>query len=295
MESGKSSGTVRSVLRRPIVWIIAALVVVALGVAGPFAYLRMVSSNNPKELSFSDLASSTGGPPKATTMPAELTSAAALEMPTVPTPLSSEPQPVLGAPTASPPPGPSVASPVSVTGEPLPPSSPIAGSWTVGSGTDARWATDDTLLGQTTRVVGRTNDVSGTIQIDGLAITSGRIVVNMQTAVCNCMHDSAYNEMLETAKFPTATFVLTSPIVFPSVPASGSVSSVPAAGQFTIHGVTRDVSFTFETTQVGARLAFKAEIPVEPADYSIQPPISNNPLASIGNTAIELLIAFDRS
>ncbi|MFD6161639.1 YceI family protein [Nocardia sp. NPDC060256] len=280
-------------LRRPIVWIVAALVVVALGVAGPFVYLRMVSSNNPKELSFSDLASSTTGPPKATVMPTE---PASLGTTTVPTPLSSEPQPVLGAPTAPPPPGPSVASPpVPETGEPLPSNSPIAGSWTVGSGTDARWATDDTLLGQTTRVVGRTNDVSGTIQIDGLAITSGRIVVNMQTAACNCMHDSAYNEMLETTKFPTATFVLTSPIVFPSAPASGAVSSVPAAGQFTIHGVTRDVSFTFETTQVGARLAFKAEIPVEPADYSIQPPVSNNPLGSIGNTAIELLIAFDRS
>ncbi|MEU7140587.1 YceI family protein [Nocardia sp. NPDC046473] len=290
MESGKSSGTVRSVLRRPIVWIVAALVVVTLGVAGPYAYLRIVSSNNPQELSFSDLASSTGGPP----MPAEPVSAS-LETP-VPPPLSPEPLRVLGAPTAPSPMGlPVAAPPVSAIGGPLPPSSPIAGSWTVGSGTDARWATDDTLLGQTTRVVGRTNDVSGTIQIDGLTITSGRIVVNMQTAVCNCMHDSAYNEMLETTKFPTATFVLTSPIVFPSVPAAGTVSSVPAAGQFTIHGVTRDVSFTFETTQVGARLAFKAEIPVEPADYSIQPPVPNNPLAGIGNTAIELLIAFDRS
>ncbi|WP_069163351.1 YceI family protein [Nocardia altamirensis] len=150
-------------------------------------------------------------------------------------------------------------------------------------------------MGQTTRVIGRTYDVSGSIQVDGLTITSANMTVNMQTANCDCMHDPAYHQMLETGKFPTSSFVLTSPIVFPSVPTAGATVSVPATGRFTVHGVTRTVTFNFETTEVGQRLAFKTSIPVEPADFSIQPPISSNPLGSISNTTIDLLIAFERS
>ncbi|MFE3193065.1 YceI family protein [Nocardia sp. NPDC059240] len=286
-------------------WVVVVLVLIGLGVGGPYVYLHMVSAHNPPAQSFSDLATTSTGPAKPTVMPAEpSTPAAALPPAATSTPQSAPPTTDVALTTTPPPVAPTPAPPAPApTTAPAPPpalapttvASPIAGDWTVGAGTDARWSTDDTLLGQTTRIIGRTNDVSGSLHIDALTITSAQLAVNMQTALCNCMHDPAYNEMLETSKFPTAKFTLTAPITFPSVPAAGAISDVPATGEFTIHGVTRTVTFDFQTTEVGNRLAFKATIPVDPSDYAIQPPVSNNPMGSIGNTDIELLIAFDRS
>ncbi|MEV6770578.1 YceI family protein [Nocardia sp. NPDC051030] len=297
MARNSQRGRIRSALRNPITWLVVGLLIAAVGVGGPYIYLHMVSANNPDELSFNDLASLSSGPTRTTTMPAEVSTVEPTTISVVaPAPAPGSAPAVSQTPpeqAAPPPPVTTVAAPTTTTTDA--PGSPIAGTWTVGNGTDARWSTDDTLLGQTTRVVGRTSDVSGTIRIDGLTITSARITVNMQTATCGCMHDAAYSEMLETGKFPTSNFVLTEPIVFPSVPQAGAVVSVPANGQFTIHGVTRSVSFEFETTEVGGRIAFKAYIPVDPGDFAIQPPVSNNPMGSIGNTAIELLIAFDRT
>lgn len=286
-------GRVRTALRSPVTWIVLVAVVLALGVGGPFIYLRMVSSNNPEELSFSDLESTANQAPRVTTMPTTLPTTT-IQLP--PPPSETPPPPAAAPPPAAPVPPP-VESPIAPPPvvPPPPPTSPIAGTWSVGSGTDARWATDDTILGQTSRVVGRTYDVSGNIQIDNLTITSAHITVNLQTANCGCMHDPAYHEMLETSKFPTANFVLTNPIVFPALPTPGEVVSVPATGNFTIHGVTRSVTFDFETTEVSGRIAFKTSIPVEPGDFAIQPPVSNNPMGSISNTTIDLLIAFDKN
>ncbi|NUS42942.1 MAG: YceI family protein [Mycobacteriaceae bacterium] len=178
---------------------------------------------------------------------------------------------------------------------PAPPRSTVAGTWSVGSGTEARYGIDDTLLGQTTRVVGRTNSVSGTAAIDGLTVTSARVVVNMQSVHCSCMHDPMYHNMLETPKYPSSVFTLTSPIVLPNEPAAGAVITVPVTGTFSIHGNTRQVSFQLQATRIGAtRFAVKGSIPVDLSDYDIRQPESG-PVARVHNPSMELLIAFDKS
>jgi polyisoprenoid-binding protein YceI len=170
----------------------------------------------------------------------------------------------------------------------------VDGSWTVGSGSEARYGIDDTVFGQTARVIGRTNDVTGTMRIAGATVTAVRVVVNMQSVSCQCVHDAKYRQLMETNKYPTATFELTQAITRVTMPAPGVVISVPVTGEFTIHGVTRTVSFTLEATRIGDRVAVKGSIPVHLADYNIQSPSAGG-LGGLSNCTIDLLVAFDRT
>jgi polyisoprenoid-binding protein YceI len=170
----------------------------------------------------------------------------------------------------------------------------LAGQWTVGTGTQAGYSIDDTAMGQTQRVVGRTSDVSGTMTIVGSTVTAARAVVNMRTVTCRCIHDTKYRQLMETDKYPTSTFELTKPIALATIPAPGAVTTVPITGNFTLHGVTRSVAFSLKATRIGARIAVNGSIPVKLSDYNIQSPSAGS-MGGLSNCDIDLLIAFDRT
>jgi hypothetical protein len=92
------------------------------------------------------------------------------------------------------------------------PANPVA-VWRIGPDTQGGHGIDDTVMGQVTRVVGRTKDVIGTMEIVDTTVTMARVIINMRTVACHCTHDVKYHDMLETEKYPTSTFELTKPIV----------------------------------------------------------------------------------
>src|SRR6202035_717147 len=49
---------------------------------------------------------------------------------------------------------------------------PVAGTWTVGSGSVVGYRVDEVLLGQNATAVGRTNDVTGHLTIAGSTVTA---------------------------------------------------------------------------------------------------------------------------
>jgi polyisoprenoid-binding protein YceI len=267
---------VRAAMRRKATWLVGvpALTFVLL-VGGPFVYLRSTGTSAPKPLSFADLG------PTSTTTPA---GAAAATGATVTTTTLSAPDAVTKA---------GVSRPAAVaTGATSVPD--VSGSWVVGKGTQARYHVDDNVMGQTSEVVGSTPDVSGTMKIVGTAVTTAHVVVNMQTVTCNCVHDSKYHQMLETDTYPTSTFELTSPIVLPSVPPEGQVINVSATGNFTIHGVTRQVTFALAALRQAGRVAINGKVPVKLEDYNISSP-NAGAFGSLSNCFIEFLVAFDRA
>jgi polyisoprenoid-binding protein YceI len=170
----------------------------------------------------------------------------------------------------------------------------LDGGWKVGPRSQAGYSIDDTVMGQSTRVVGRTSDVTGTMALAGTTVTATHVVVNMQTVTCHCVHDVKYRQLLETDKYPTSTFDLTKPIVLPSIPAQGVVITVPVTGNFTIHGVTRSVNFTMKATRTGARVAVNGSVPVNLKDYNVQQPSAGS-MGGIGDCDIDLLLAFDHT
>ena len=273
-------GLTRTALRRPLTWLVGVPALLGvLVVGGPYVYLQAITSTNPKALTFADL-----GPSPAPGT--NVVGAAAAGDPGVTT---STTAPAAGTATTV-----TSATKASTLAHTAPAVAGIlTGTWTVGHGTQARYGVDDTVMGQTSRVVGATPDVTGSIHIQDLTVTATRIVVNMQTVMCNCMHDTKYRQMLEVDKYPTSQFDLTQPIALAQIPPDGQIVNVPVTGTFTIHGVTRPVSYTLQALRQGGRIAVNGTIPVKFEDYNIQNP--DNAFGSVSNCDIEFLVAFDRS
>ncbi|MHB8465396.1 MAG: YceI family protein [Acidimicrobiales bacterium] len=269
----------RARVRRPTTWLVGVptlMLVVLVGI--PYVELHVLNGATPKPLSFADL-----GPGPTTTLAGPTPPGSAT--PTTGAPAvaaSGRPRPTGRAQTGS-----GVAAAAVVAPD------PVAGSWSVGTGTEARYGINDNAMGQTTRVVGRTHDVSGAVQIVGYTVTSAKVIVNMQTVTCQCVHDAKYRQMLETSKYPTSMFVLTAPVSLPSIPAPGAVIAVPITGDFTIHGVTRATTFSLKATRIGPRIAVMATIPVNLSDYNISAP--NSSMGGLSDCTIDFLVAFDRT
>jgi polyisoprenoid-binding protein YceI len=172
-----------------------------------------------------------------------------------------------------------------------PPARSVDGQWVTGPGSQARYAIDDTVLGQTQRVVGSTDQLSGSMQITGNVVEAARVVVDMRTISCGCVHDGKYQDMLDTDRYPTSTFELTSPIPLSAIPADGEVVQVPVTGEFTIHGVTRSVRFTLDAVQRNGRIGVNAVVPVRLPDYQIENPDAGA-FGGLSNAEIHLLIGF---
>jgi polyisoprenoid-binding protein YceI len=268
----------RAAARRPLTWLLGVPVLLGvLVVGGPFVYLQAITANNPKALTFADLgpARSADSGAVAQTDPSESTTTTASPA------TSGTAAGVNGTARAS-----TLANTTPVPGI-------LTGGWSVGHGTQARYAVDDVVMGQTSRVVGATPDVTGSMHITDLTVTAVKVVVNMQTVTCHCQHDSKYRQMLEVEKYPTSQFDLTQPIALPQIPPDGQIISVPVTGNFTIHGVTRSVSYTLQAVRQAGRVAVNGTIPIRFEDYNIQNP--DNALGSVDNATIEFLVAFDKT
>ena len=280
----------RRALRRRVTYLVglpAFLVVMALGV--PYVYLHSTSVESVAPMTFEDLPgfspSTTLGAGSSTVAShgavAGAPAAASAEVPaSTDTSAAAEMSDVAAPPTDAP-------ATVATT---LPPA-PLDGHWVVSSGSQARYGVDDTVLGQTQRVVGATDQVSGSMQITGSVVEAVHVVVDMASVRCNCTHDEKYQDMLDTDQYPTSTFDLTSPIPLSAIPADGEVVPVHITGTLTIHGVTRTIEATLDAVQRGGLIGVNGSIPVRLEDFAIDNS-NSNALANVSNPAIELLIGF---
>ncbi len=253
--------------RRPKTWLAAAGVALVLLVGLPFIYTHVIIGPPPPPLSFADL--QTPGPTNATAPPSSAT----------PAPDAAHPRAIVAS--------------KEIARSTTPTTSGFSGTWRIGAGSQAGYSIDDSAMGQTSRVVGRTSKVSGTATVSGSRANTTHVIVDMASVTCHCVHDAKYRQMLEVTKYPTSTFVLTNPVGVSAIPRPGTVVTLPVTGRFTIHGVTRAVRFTLKATQIGKRIAVNGSIPVNLKDYDISSP-SGGSFGGLSNCDIDLLLAFDR-
>lgn len=150
--------------------------------------------------------------------------------------------------------------------------------------------------------VGRSDAVSGSIDVSGTEITSATFTVDL-TALSfsddpgrsvTGRENALKSRGLETTKFPEATFTLTEPIDFGAMPEPDTVVIAEATGDLTIHGVTKPVTFTVEAKLVGdtIRVATQDPVPVLLADFDITKP-TGGPIAEIDDQgSFEFLVVF---
>ena len=85
--------------------------------------------------------------------------------------------------------------------------------------------------------------------------------------------DEQFKErVMDVAKFPTSTFVLTAPIDFGAIPPDGGTVNATATGDLTLHGTTKSVTFNVQGTFKNGLIGVLGQIPVVFADWEIPAP-----------------------
>jgi polyisoprenoid-binding protein YceI len=143
---------------------------------------------------------------------------------------------------------------------------------------------------------GRSPNVTGTMVIDGTTATKVAIDADLSTLESDEPFRDATlgGQALETGRFPTATFTLSEPIEFSSVPADGETVEVDATGTLTLHGVTRDVTIPLDAKLVNDVIVVTGLLDIQFADYGIQKPTSFRVLSIEDRGQMELQLFFTK-
>ena len=144
-------------------------------------------------------------------------------------------------------------------------------SWTVSAG-------GETFVGYRVReefasigvkdAVGRTPDVSGSVDVEGDTITAAKLDADLSTLVSDeARRDDALRERgIETDRFPTASFELTEPVEL-------SRTKTTTPGTLTLHGETQPIEVTLRSQRIGdSTIELAGSAPIAFADFGIEPP-----------------------
>ena len=167
----------------------------------------------------------------------------------------------------------------------------VDGTWKVTGGSRAGYRVSEVLSGQNDEATGRTTAVTGQLVISGTRVSTATFAVDMATISSGeGQRDNQFrNRIMNTSRYPTATFELTSPIEFTSVPADLVEITVKATGKLTLHGTTKELTIDLKARRNGANLEINGTVPITFSEYGISNP-SGGP-ASVGdNGEMELLI-----
>jgi len=168
---------------------------------------------------------------------------------------------------------------------------PLDGTWVVGPASIAGYRVGEVLLGQNNTAVGRTTSITGTVAIGGTSVTSATFTVDLTTVKSDeSQRDRQFQgRIMDTAKYPTATFTLTKPAHF-SLPPAGATITVSATGNLTLHGTTRSVTVPLTARQSGATIQVLGSIPIVFADYGIPNPTFSGVADTQNHGTIEFLL-----
>lgn len=253
--------------RKLALWIGGAIVaLVILVVGGTWVYINLIKDDAPAELSFEERdqeAAATDPPATDAT-----TTVASSESTTAPS-----------------------AGPATTTGGGE--ASGVDGTWTATGDSVLGYRVKETLFGQDTEGVGRTNAVTGSLTLAGSTVESGEFTVDMSTVESDSGNrDNQFRgRIMDTDSFPTSTFTLTQPIELGTIPAEGETITATATGDLTLRGTTRPVTFDVQARLNGGNIEVDGSIPIVFADWGIPNP-SFGPATTADNGLLEFLLVF---
>src|ERR1017187_7487458 len=128
------------------------------------------------------------------------------------------------------------------------------------------------FLGPGNTMAGRTSAVPGRVVIAHAVVTSASFRVDLAAVTVNGKAQPQLAKILDTARFPDATFTLTKPVTAGSGLVMNKSSRVQATGLLTMHGITRPVTFQATARYSGTLLEAAGSIPVLFSDWNIHAP-----------------------
>jgi polyisoprenoid-binding protein YceI len=174
------------------------------------------------------------------------------------------------------------------------PPAAVSGSWQVSSGSQVGYRVQEILAGQSHTAVGRSSSVTGRLVITGTTVGTASFTVQMSTIhTDSAQRDSQFDgRIMDVASFPTGTFTLTRPIDLAPVPAAGTVATYPAAGNLTLHGQTRPVTFSLQAERTAAGLEVAGSIPVLFSRWDIPNPSFTGFVTTQNHGILEFKLSF---
>jgi polyisoprenoid-binding protein YceI len=189
-----------------------------------------------------------------------------------PPPLTLSPQPSTSAAAAQASGAAAAPTSVATTG--------LAGTWKVASGSVAGYRVREQLafLSSPSDAVGRTSSITGTATLtdsaSNLAVTTTSFTVDVSSLTSDrSMRDQRIHSIgLESDRYPTASYVLTSPITLPASSSTGQQFHVSAVGQLTIHGTTKTETIPLDAQLSGSQIQVVGSITFPWSDFAMQAP-----------------------
>ncbi len=148
------------------------------------------------------------------------------------------------------------------------------GEWAVVAESIVGYRVKEVIVGQKTEGVGRTSSVTGSLKIADQKVLNAEFTVDMTTLKSDSTRrDRQVNtRILDTATYPTATFVLKEPITLTPEVLAGSELTVNTTGTLTLRGVTKDIAVTLIARLVDDVIEVNGSIELVFADWSIPDP-----------------------
>ena len=143
--------------------------------------------------------------------------------------------------------------------------------------------------------VGRTADVSGSIEMSDTTLVAATVEVTMSTLrTDNSFRDGRIYGALNTSEFPKAIFTLAEPVELPAGLAGGEAFTGSAEGDLTIKGVTNRVSFDLHAQLVGDIIVAVGSSDVVFSDYGVTAPTAPIVVSVEDHGIMEFQLIFTR-
>ena len=171
----------------------------------------------------------------------------------------------------------------------------VSGVWVATSESTLGYRVKEVLGGVDTEGVGRTSAVDGSITIDGTVVVEGGFSVEVGSIKSDSSRrDGQFTgRIMDAATYPTASFVITQPIDFGSIPTDGQQITVDATGDLTLRGSTKTVTFPLTAEYSNGRVGVFGNIPIVFAEYGIPNP-SNQFVTTGDDGLLEFVLVFER-
>lgn len=148
----------------------------------------------------------------------------------------------------------------SAAGAPITSGTQVGGRWTIAGGSQAGYRVREKLafLPAQSDAVGRTSAITGTATLteskSAVTVTSASFSVAVNTLKSDrSMRDEKIRTIgLQSDQYPTATFVLSTPLKLPASALTGHVVHVSATGVFDIHGTSKRETIPLEMSLSGS-------------------------------------------
>jgi polyisoprenoid-binding protein YceI len=146
------------------------------------------------------------------------------------------------------------------------------GTWTVSPGSSAGYRVDEVLNGADVTVAGTTDQVTGSVVIQGGDMASAEVTVDVASIRTDVSQRDSYfrGTVMDADTHPTGTFVVRGPVDLPEL--TGAPVTVPVTGDLTLRGTTRPVQAELSVVRTAEGVDVSGAVPVVFADFGITTP-----------------------